>query len=798
MRLNIIISLFCSLCCVVFSAQAQVFSFRLTDASAQPVEGAVVHLLSARDSSLFKTEISDARGAVEGTLPPETTRFLMVVNALGFAEWRGSSDALLPDNTLQLTPVSADLKEVTITARKPMFEVKSDKLVFNVQNSTLATGNTALELLRKSPGVIVDQNDNIALRGKNGVRIYIDGKPSPLGNADLAAQLQAMQASDIEAIEIIANPSARYDAAGNAGIINIRLKKNKNYGVNGTISTGLTQGRYLRNNNNVSLNYRNRQINLFGTYGNNFGKSWNFFDFYRRQNGLIFDQKTESTWAGNNHNYKAGVDWFLAKNHTLGVVVNGFANQTVATANTTAPVYLENAPNVPIELLLSGSSRRGNRDNLNTNLNYQWAANERSLNVDADYGTYDLWANETVPNRYVAVNNPNEIIREVDFYSETPTDIDLYSVKMDWEQAFGKKITWSAGAKTARVRTDNTFTFLENNVPDPTRSNQFVYDEAIHALYTQTRFSAGKWEGQLGLRAENTRSEGNLRTANDIADKNVRRNYLDLFPSASAAYSAGENHRWGISYSRRIDRPVYADLNPFEYRLNELTYFKGNPFLLPQYTHTAEVSHTWKWTLNTSLSYSYVNNYFANLSDTIEERRSFLRKENFDDQRVWNLTSSYPFQINARWSGFATATASYTAYRANFAPGKTIDIQNYAVSTYAQTSYRLGRGFSVELSGSYNTPSVWGGTYRNRVFWFMDAGAQYKNDRFSVRMVLGDVFQSMRWRGVAEFGGLYAVASGGWDSRQLRLNATYNFGKTTVKDARQRKSATEDLKNRVE
>jgi iron complex outermembrane recepter protein len=782
---------------------SQVVPITILDEQNKPVEAASVQLMRASDSTLLKVELSAADGTVLFNVLPKEANYVFFVQLLGYeSQWIHAQEAM-NNRQIQLKSTDNTLGEVTIKARKPVYEMRADKLVVNVENSTLATGNTALELLRKSPGVVVDQNDNLALRGKNGVRVFLDGKPSPLGGAELAAFLQGMQASDIEAIEIIANPSARFDAAGNAGIINIRLKKNKNYGVNGSLSIGNTQGLYNRSNGNLSLNYRNRAVNIFGSYGANGGQNWNFFNFFRRQNGYVFDQKTETVTDNLNQNLKIGADWSLNKQHTLGINLNGFLNLSDSRAVTAAPIALAATPDQIDELLLTRSTREGDRRNGNINLNHTWSNGKgRSLATDFDYGHFNLFSSELVPNRYVQPANPAETLTEITFLSETPTGIDLFSFKTDWEQSLGQQLNLSVGLKTARVITDNTFNFFnvvnQQNELDGTRSNQFTYDEQIHAAYGQLSREKGPWNWQIGLRTEYTRSNGDLRTDNDIADKNVTRNYLDWFPSASAGYQMNANTKWSLAYSRRIDRPVYADLNPFEYRINELTYYKGNPFLLPQYTHNIELSHSWKWTLNTSLSYSYVNNYFANVSDTIEERRSFLRRENFDRQDVLSLSTSYPFQLTKWWSGFASVSTDYARYRAEFAPGKFVRIDNYAANLYAQNSFKVQERWSVELSGSYSSPNVWGGTYRNRYFWFVDAGLQYKHERLTVRMVLADVFLSMRWRGVAEIGGLYAVASGGWDSRQLRLNATYNFGKSTVKKARQRNSGADDLKQRVE
>ncbi len=787
-------------CLAPLSLLAQNIAFQITDSGGQPLEGAVASLFQSADSTLLKTELSDRNGAVVFEKKPVQATFIYI-EALGYRPiYVGAEQA--GGQVLALEEISVGLKEVTVSARKNLFEVQADKLVVNVENSVLATGNSAFEILRKSPGVIIDQNDNLSLRGKNGVRILIDGKPSPLGAADLAALLQGMQASDIESIEIIANPSARYDAAGNAGIINIRLKKNKNFGANGSLGLGYAQALHARANTNGNINYRNKNINLFANYGNNWGNNWSFFNFYREQNDTVFDQKTQSNYHGLKQNFKAGADLFLPGQQTLGLLVSGFANQNIGSSLTRAPIAPKNNPEAISELLLANGERNNQRWNTNLNLNYVWnPRKDRSLSADVDYGYFNLRGTERIPNRYVSVDDESATLSEEVFYSETPTLIHLMSVKADWEQplAAGKL---EAGFKSARVATDNTFDFYneENglNVYDPLRSNQFVYTEWIHAAYLQWGREWKTWGLQAGLRAEQTASEGDLRTANDIADKNVKRAYTDLFPSASISWSANAKNRFALSYSRRIDRPVYADLNPFEFRLNDLTYSKGNPFLKPQYTDNIALNHTWNWKLNTALSYSYVSGFFANVSDTTEGRRSFLRKENFRRQDVWSLSSSYPFQITGWWSGYATATAALNQFRAEFAPGKSIRIDNYAVSTFLQNAFTLGQGITLELSGSFNTPSVWGGTYRTRAFWFMDAGLQKKFDQLTLRIAVSDIFLSMRWRGVAEFGGLYAVASGGWESRQFRLNATYSFGKSTVKKARQRKSGLDDLNKRVE
>ena len=783
----------------LISAQSLVFT--LLNDQQQPVEGAMVSLLRSSDTTLLHTELTDPAGRVVFDSLP-TTPYLINIQALGFTTSWWQPENLPANNRIYLSPVAAELSTVTVTADRKMFELRPEGIAVNVANTALAVGQSALEILRKSPGVVIDQNNDISLRGKNGVRVYIDGKPSPLTGADLSAYLQGLQAGEIDLIELITSPSARYDAAGNAGIINIRLKKDKNMGTNGSLSAGINRGRNTQSAQNISLNHRNKQLNLFGSYGINYGKNWSFFDFYREQSGYVYDQKAQTIRSGPNQNYKAGADWFIHKNHTLGISLTGGNNDLSSITQTRTPIYPVNSREVE-QLLLAGSNRQSNRNNLSSNLNYLWEPKKKgqSLNVDLNYGLYDLLVEERVPNYYVNPYQPDENISELIFFTQTPTEVRLGSLKADWEMDWlqGKL---SLGGKSNLVRTHNIFNFYDviggANQLDDQRSNEFTYTENIQALYAQWKYEKDKWNVQFGLRAEHTASRGDLETIADAEDKEVSRSYLDWFPSAGIAYQMHPNHRLQLNYSRRIDRPIYADLNPFEYRLNELTYGKGNPFLLPQYTHNIEISHAYKWTLNTSLSYSHVSNYFANVSDTIEQKRSFIRRENFDYQQVWALSVSYPYTLTKWWSGFATITAAHAAFRADFGQGKTISIDNRSLSTYANAQFKLPRNWSVEFGGSYSTPSVWGGTYETRPFWFVDAGFQKKWNRLTAKVNISDIFLSMRWWGVAEFGGLYAIATGGWDSRQIRFNLSYQFGSSTVKRARQRNGGLEELQKRAE
>ena len=242
-------------------------SGKITGDNDKPLSEATITLLKAKDSSLFKSALTNSNGVFK-ILSVKPGSYFITVTSVGYTKKSSATFTIAEGQDYAATPMAllhsaTSLEAVTIQAKKPMIEVKADKTVFNVENSINATGSNAFELLQKSPGVLTDKDDNISLMGKNGVKIYIDGKPTQMAGADLAAYLRSINSADIESIELITNPSAKYDAAGNAGIINIRLKKNKNYGANGNVASGIAFGHTPKYNNSLSLNYRNKKINLF-------------------------------------------------------------------------------------------------------------------------------------------------------------------------------------------------------------------------------------------------------------------------------------------------------------------------------------------------------------------------------------------------------------------------------------------------------------------------------------------------------------------------------------------------------
>lgn len=805
-----IIGLLIGFTALAFSSFAQTIKGSVKDADGKVVANATVSLLKENDTTVVKLAVTDVAGAYrfDGI---KTGKYRTGITYIGYTtsysplfEVNGSGDISVPPVTI--AKATADLQNVTVAAKKPMVEVKADKTILNVENSINAIGNDALELLRKSPGVLVDKDDNISLAGKNGVRVFIDGKPSPLTGQDLSYYLKSLQSSQIEAIEIITNPSAKYEAEGNAGIINIRLKKNKTFGTNGSVNAGYNIGIYPKYNAGFAFNHRDQRINLFGNYNYNKNRNEGFMNLYRVQLDTIFDQHSKMTFSNVSQNFKAGLDVFINKRNTVGMMVNGtlsdphFANQS-----TTAITYQPSG--VTDRILKADNKSVSSRDNVNANLNYHFAdTSGRELNVDADYGYYKIKNDQYQPNFYY---DPTGVDLQDQFIYNmiAPTKIDIYSFKADYEQNF-KKGRLGYGGKVSYVKTTNNFdrynVYSNGKFLDTLRSNDFDYKEQVNALYVNYNRQFKSIMIQAGVRMENTHSEGIsngyrwVGSAYAPYDSSFKRDYTDFFPSAAVTYNKNPKNQWGLSYSRRIDRPAYQDLNPFEFKLDEYTYQKGNTQLQPQYTNSISLTNTLNYKLTTRLSYSHVDDVFSQIIDTADRSKTFITKKNLATQDIVSLNISMPWQ--KKWySVFANVNSYYSHYKADFGTGRTIDLDVYAVNVYAQQSFKISNKTTAEISGFYSSPSIWQGTFKSASIWSIDAGVQRTlfKGKGTAKATVTDIFQTLRWSGTSNFAGQYLQVHGGNESRQLRLSLIYRFGNTQLKAARQRKTGAEEESQRV-
>lgn len=780
---------------------AQSITGKVLSQEQEAIPYATVTLNQLQDSSLVKAVITNEQGFFEIKDAFSGTYILNISN-IGFVGY--SKTILVNDTSLDLGVIileaaTENLDEVTVVAEKPMVQVLADKTVFNVEKTINATGTSAFELLRKAPGVVIDNNGGLIVEGKAGVQIFIDNRPSVLQGQDLTNYLESLQSTDIEAIEIITQPSSKYDAAGNAGIINIKLKKDKSLGTNGSVTSGITNGDFARYNSSINFNSRGKRGNLYGTYSNRYGKSSNFLNLLRTQSGTQFNARTNSIYDQNSNNVKLGYDFYANQKSTIGAIFNGNFNNGFGNNNSRTPIRpVANTANDSV--LVSNNRTTNTTYNINANLNYKYADTlGHTLNMDFDYGRYSSDRTALQPNVYFN-GDETQVIRENATSQNTPTDIAIITYKADYEQdLFKGKL--GLGFKFSYVNTANTFDFFNQIngefVLNTMQSNQFDYTEKINAAYINYNYKWEKWNLQMGLRAENTVSDGNLVSNQQNGDSRVERNYTNFFPSGGLTFQLNQKNQLALIYSKRIQRPNYQSLNPFEYVIDELSFSKGNPFLQPQYTDNIKFSHTYNYRLTTSLSYSYVSDFFAQVTVAEGESRNFLTTRNVADQEIVNLGISYPKQVKEWWNIYFSLNAYVSNYKAN--SPEFLPVKQETLSIYAQNTFNLPRKYTLEVSGWYSSPSVWGGTYRTSALGSLNLAFQkrYFKEKLTARLAFNDILYTVPWRGTTQFGDLFIDGSGGSDSRQVAFSLTYDFGRDEIKKARNRKTGLEDENDRI-
>ena len=789
------------------TASNSIISGGVEDANNKPLANITVSLLKATDSSLVKAAVSDETGSFEISLA-KAGKFLLSYTSLGFEKNYSSVFEIsigqdYKASTVILKQAVKKLQDVTVTSKKPMIEIRADKTIFNVESSINATGSNALELLQKSPGVQVDNNDNISMKGKNGTKIYIDGKPTQLDAKNLAEYLKGISSNDIEAIEMISNPSAKYDASGNAGIINIKLKKNKKYGTNGSVTAGIVQGVTPKGNSSVNLNYRNKKVNLFSNISGSIGEYENTQNLYRIQSDTLYDQKSVQNSDNKNVNMKAGADFFINSKNTFGIMATtNFGNEIWNSSSYTPISY--NPTGQYVKTLTAFNSIPGNRNHANFNINYKYAdTSGKEINFDADFGSFKGRNNSYQPNYFY--NGNMNLLGSAIYKNSTPINIDIYSAKIDAEQNLWKG-KFGYGVKFSYVVTQNAYNFYDVlgniDIIDLPKSNSFVYKENVNAAYINYQRQLNtKWSLQTGLRLEQTNSTGILTRADGLTqnDDSVKRSYTNLFPSAALTWTINKKNTLNLTYSRRIDRPSYQDLNPFENKLDELTYEKGNAFLRPQYTDNIELTHTFMGTINTSIGYSHVKDYATQVLDTTNKNATYVQQQNLATEQIisFNIGSSLP--IKKWWNGYANIWYNYLLFNGEF-NNKIVSLHIPVYGAYLQQSFTLGKEYTAEMSGWFNGPGVWGATGTTKAQGGLDIGVQKQlfKKKATVKLTATDVLGTANpWHILSNFGGLYLNGNGMWESRTIRLNFTYRFGSNQIKSARQRQTSLESESKRI-
>ncbi len=783
----------------VFAQQGAVTG-KVTDESSAPVSFVSVLLIHASDSSLVKSAISGEQGEFDFDAIDSGT-YRVLISAVGFKKMY-SPEFTVENATYQLGTLAlqADntLDEMEIVAQKPFIERKFDKTIVNVENSIVAAGNNALEVLKRSPGVMVDKDGNISLKGRQGVTIMIDGKPTYLSAQDLSEMLKNMPADQLEKIELITNPSAKFDAAGNAGVINIVLKKNQNYGANGRFNVGYGQGVYAKQNAGVNLNYRVEKWNFFGNYNYNHNEGFNRFDMTRnfRINDQLdsrFEQFSRQTNNSQTHTGKIGFDFYPAKKHTVGMFVNGMSNRGSDQGQN--QTYISSSGDQLQSGSYTGNHNHNRWQNLSSNLNYKFDIDTtgKELLVNLDYAQFD---NNTRQNYFTDYFDSTQTVGGMQdiLISRLPSKVKIYSAKADYTHPVGQNMRFEAGVKTSYVNTDNDAQFWNriNDVDyvDSTKTNHFRYTENINAAYVNWQVQLSKkWSFQAGLRGEQTLSKGEQITT----DSTFNRNYFQLFPSGFLSWKINEKNELSLNYSRRINRPNYRDLNPFLYFLDPYTYMQGNTLLQPEYTHSMELTHTFMGFISSTLSYSKTTDVITQVTRQVDSTRTtYATNENLNTQENYSFSTMLPIPVRKWWTSMNYFIVFYNRYQGelqggNFNEGMTSWLIN------STNMFTFNKGWSAELSAFYMARQVYG-IFIMKPMSNVTVGIQKTvlKDKGTIKLSYSDIFVGNRFRGNVRYQNMDIGMDTRYDSRVLNLTFNYRFGNAKAGPNKRKESGAGD------
>ncbi|CCH53817.1 TonB-dependent receptor [Fibrisoma limi BUZ 3] len=777
--------------------------------SGLPVEFATVTLHRAVDSVVVKAEFTDAAGAYLFALSAPG-RYYVAASQVGFARAKtavvdvATENQSLPALVLRASQ-STTLNEVNVVAQKPLYERQADRTVVNVEGSSLAAGNTSLDVLARAPGVTVDNNDNLALRGRQNVLVLIDGKRQPMTGSELADYLRALPADQLKSIELITNPPARYDAQGTAGIIAINLRKDQRLGTNGTVQGSYGRSQYDKYTAGITLNNRKKGLNLFGSYNYANRDGLAMLDIHRdffsvgpnRQQILTgsSDQINRSRMYFLSHSARAGLDYTLSKRTVLGLVGSYqqsrspgqiAQNQTTLYDATGRPTDVYNARNTRNFLSPNGSV------NLNFKHNFADSTNSPELTADVDYARYRTSRLQELLTDYALSDRINSLL-----VGDQQGDLTIMSAKADFTRPLAKRSRLEAGVKASRVSSDNDVVFRLTEgaltIVDPTRTNRFRYDETILAAYGNWSRVLAKTTLQVGLRAEQTLAEG--RQA--VGDSSFTRRYAQLFPSAAIKRTLSKNHELNLTLSRRINRPSYGQLNPFRIIIDPTTAGSGNPNLRPETSYNLELTHTFKGTFSTGLSYSRTSAPIIGVVQPETDSTVLSTAVNLTRQDYFALTITAPVQPAKWWQMYNNAVFYYSHFVGNLA-GTALDKGRPAFNLSSNHTFTLSKSWSAELNGSFQSGEQYG-FLRVRPNGQVTAGVQKAlwDRKGTLRLNVADIFFTQKVRAVSAYDNYVERFYQRRDSRTATLSFSYRFGNDKVAPTRRRTSGAEDEKRRA-
>jgi outer membrane receptor protein involved in Fe transport len=784
---------------------------RVIGADYKGVEFATINMFRTGNEAVIQTTLADSSGYFELTTS-EKGNYLLQITAVGrdsitMSIAIGDKSVMeLPD--LMLLPNTKKLSAVTVVSKKPFIEQKIDRTVVNVGALISNTGTNALEVLQKSPGVLVDESGKITFKGKSGVLVLIDDKPTYMSGDNLANYLRSLPSSMLDQIELMSNPPAKYDAEGNAGVINIKTKRTKTRGFNGTATASYGQGYYPQTNESLNLNYRNGKVNVFANLGFTAQRTYRKLDLERN----YFDSSTnklqkryrETSYfkpLSYNYNVKAGMDYYQSPKTTIGVIFTGtYINSTTRNPSTGEMFDGQERFDSSIHAV-NRTKRNFTSKGINLNYSHQFDSLGKVLTFDLDYVKYDATLKQSFFNQ--TVDPYATVLAEQTIDGYIPTDIDIYAAKADYTSPLKNKGTLSAGIKSSYVSTDNAANYSQwvNNVnfEDTINSNHFLYRENINAAYINYNHDFKRFSLQLGLRGENTYVKGHQLGNSVQADSQFTQRYTKFFPTAYVSYKLNKTGEQllNFAYGRRIGRPYYQDLNPFITILNKYTYLVGNTFLKPQYTDNFELAYNYNNMLTVTLMYNNTRDYQV---ETIQQDGPIFvsRTMNLGKREYKGISVSNNFKVTKWWdcnlygevTNYAFKSPLYNTY---------LDANKTYVYFNVTNQFTFPKGWNAEVSGYYVSSRI-SGQFIQIPTGQLNAGIQKKmlKGRGTIKLAIRDILRTNFGGGkIISIPNATSTFRNDFANRVVVASFAYNFGKSFQSPKKRKTGSSDTERNRV-
>ncbi len=770
---------------------------KVTDAKNQPIQFATATLTNSATKEFIKGQVCNEKGefVIEKVNPGE---YMLTVSMVGYSKNEpekvvidGKKNNVIERNIV-LNETAHQLSGVEVVSKKKFIEQSVDKMIINPEASITAASENVYEILKKLPGVTIDNNENISMKGKQGVKVLIDEKPTYVSADQLASMLKSMQGKNVERIEIIENPSARYDAEGNSGIINIKTKHNKAPGFNGNVNGGMSIASRIGWNGGLDLNMNYGKVNVYGNYSIYNWAGHNGMDASRRFTSTDLEGayqliKNDGDYNGHAHNYKIGADYFIKKNHVVSVMFRGDNGENKMDEKSTTS-FTDRYLHVDSSLVTTSNSN--NRWSSQTyNANYKWDIDTtgQSLTADFDYAHFSFRSPNTQNGVYY--NNAGaDLNHDITVNTNQGNGINIYTAKVDYVLPISKTLNFESGAKASFVNTNSNIDmtgYLAQN-------DNFIYQENIQAAYVNGRAQLKKTTLQLGLRLENTNSTGNSVTTNTINSNS----YLKFFPSLFVQQTLNADNNINFNYSYRIGRPSYHMLNPFKWMVDPYTYNVGNPNLKPQFTHSASIGHNYKGALITSIGYNYTTDLFTEIIRQDDASKTvYQTMENLSSSLDLNLSETFQFQPTKWWRLNGTLTGMYK--KINFDSSGNSNIKSWSYSGNMTNNFTLPWKLEAELSGNYSSHQLISNIII-RPRYTIDFGIQRKilKDKGMIKLAVNDIFNTGTGSAYAKYGNVDIDVQNKWDSRRVNLSFNYRFGKDEFRTRSNRSTASSEEQGR--